>query len=219
MLQSIGSCDRLELLMAELSEWPARASEQDFRDFIICITDYTLEDCTVFAVDRQDRYMVFFGQTANQFACNNKRFLVCQAYLLMGFNGIDGWNKPRKANHGSQNHVDRFGRNNLFQGLLAGIDLDIRFVTEQFLQRFIMGLIAYNDCCRLEFTCLLSQFLYTVVGCKTIDLVAITVLSNDIEGLRADTSGRTEDAYLLFFLFHFYHLGVISRANHRELTF
>ena len=61
------------------------------------------------------------------------------------------------------------------------------------MQRFVMGLVGYDHRCGLEFTGLPGQFLNAVVGRQTINFVAVRVLSDDIEGLCADASGRTED--------------------------
>ena len=61
-----------------------------------------------------------------------------------------------------------------------------------------MLLVGNDHGSRLELSCLLGQLLITVVGRQTVDFVAVGVLANDIESLRADGAGGTEYGYLFF---------------------
>ena len=50
----------------------------------------------------------------------------------------------------------------------------------------------------MEFPGLLGQFLHAVVGGEAVYFVAVSVLPDDIECLRADAASGAEYAYLLF---------------------
>ena len=112
------------------------------------------------------------------------------------------------AHHGGQHHVDRTGLDDLLQGCRAGVDLDVGLVGEQFLQPPVMRFVGYHHGGGLELTGLRGELLHPIVGREAIYLVQVAVLSDDIECLRANASGGTENANLLF------HTSIKQCINH-----
>ena len=111
---------------------------------------------------------------------------------------MDGWLQTRETHHRSQHHIDRLSLHDVAKRLCTCINLDIRLIAQHILQFLVVVLIGYHYGSRVELMCLLGKFLHPVVGGKAIYLVKVAVLFDDIECLRADTAGRTENTYLLF---------------------
>ena len=61
-----------------------------------------------------------------------------------------------------------------------------------------MRLVGDDYCRGMEFPGLLGQLLHAVVGGEAVYFIAVSVLPDDIECLRADAASGAEYAYLLF---------------------
>ena len=142
--------------------------------------------------------MVFLGKIADQLTSHHQGLLVGKTDLLASLDGMDGWLQTGKTYHGCKHHINRLCLHDIAERLGTGIDLDIRFITEQILQLVVMRLIGDHYSSRMELMRLLGKLLHPVIGGKAIYLVKVTVLLDDIQRLCANTSRRTENTYLLF---------------------
>ena len=165
---------------------------------VIALAHQTLEDGTVLAIHRKDRHMVFLGKIADQLTSHHQGLLVGKTDLLASLDGMDGWFQTGKTYHGCKHHINRLCLHDIAERLGTGIDLDIRFITEQILQLVVMRLIGNHYSSRMELMRLLGKLLHPVIGGKAIYLVKVAVLLDDIQRLCANTSRRTENTYLLF---------------------
>ena len=198
MLQRIGSGNLLQLLVGKVAERTARAGKEELLYLVITLAHQTLEDGAVLAIHRKDRHMVFLGKIADQLTSHHQGLLVGKTDLLASLDGMDGWLQTGKTYHGCKHHINRLCLHDIAERLGTGIDLDIRFITEQILQLVIMRLIGNHYSSRMELMRLLGKLLHPVIGGKAIYLVKVAVLLDDIQRLCANTSRRTENTYLLF---------------------
>ena len=106
MLECIGGCDGTHLIERESTEGSAAGREKDFLYLAAIFTDERLEDCTMLAIDRQDRRMVLLREFADDLTGHNEGFLVGQRDRLTGFYGFDGRAQTCVSDHGCHNDVD-----------------------------------------------------------------------------------------------------------------
>ena len=204
MFQGVGSGDVLQLPGGEVAKGPARAREQDLLDARIGIAHKALEDGAVLAVDGKDGHVVLPGEVADELAGDNQGFFIGQAYLFPGLDGVDGGQQARKSYHCGQHHIDGAGCDNLLQCGGSGIHLDVGCVGQQRLQGLVACLVGDDHGGRLKLACLLRQQFHLSMSGETIDFVAVAMLTNNVERLRANATGAAKNTYLLFLHFQLY---------------
>ena len=196
MAERIGSGDIREFIGCHRSERTARTSEQNFLHFVVALADETLENGRMFAIDGQNRHAVFLCELTDEFACHDERFLVGEADFFPCADGVDGRFETRKAHHRREHHIDGVGLDDVVQRLPTGINLDVGAVAEQRFQFIVAVFVGHDHRRRIELPSLLRQQFHAVVVRQRIDIVAVSVLADDFEGLRADGAGRTENTNL-----------------------
>lgn len=125
--------------------------------------------------------MVLGHQAKDELTGDDKRFLVGQADLLAGLNGVDGRYQTCKAHHRSQHGIYRSGLHDFFQSFLSRIDFDVGTVRKRGLQFLVVILIGDDHSGRIELSGLCGQLLHTVVRREAVDLIAVGVLGDDVK--------------------------------------
>ena len=108
-------------------------------------------------VNRQDGGVVLLSQLQDQFAGNDQRLFVCQRNRLSCLNGMDGGRQACKTYHSGEHHINRTSLNNVVEGLLARIYLDVRTVAHQRFQCVVAGLVGNDDSCGIKLMGLFGQ--------------------------------------------------------------
>ena len=204
MAQGIGLGDGGQLLVAHQTEGSAAGGEQNLLYLVVVLTDETLENGRVLAVDGQDGIVILLCQAADELAGDHQRLLVGQADGLTCLDGMDGGRESGKPHHGREHHVDRLCLYNLVEGIGTCIHLDVGQVGQQFLQTVVVRLVGDDHGGRLPLPGLLGQQFHFVVGCQAVHLVQVAMLFNHLQGLRADRACTAQNGYLFFHFFLLY---------------
>ena len=124
MLQGMISFDIDKEIGLFTQEGAAGSGEDDLLDTVPRLTDQTLKDSRMLRVDRENGRLVLERFLHDDIAGNDQGLLISQRDRLAVRDGAQSRTQTRKTDDGGQHHVIVVQRSHLFQGFLAGIDLD-----------------------------------------------------------------------------------------------